>query len=182
MILNKFKSIILILFILFSSGYFNDTIAINPERFDNDKSVNKLTDNSYREKEIFSRDRVTAFRIRADFNSDLDEDFGWGAAINEAPTQTVDSPFRIRFEVESDTTTNRRQYSLQYRRNNGPWQYLEAHDFPYPSAASPSMSIMGCEAFFYGEEADDLIAISNLPDDTGAGICLSPTTPGWIPG
>ena len=169
---NKSWSICLIFLIIFTSGNHSDTFAIS-------SGGNINTDKT---KESFSRDRVTAFRVRSDFNADLDENHGWGAPINEAPSQTVDTPFRIRFEVESDKTTNRRQYSLQYRRNNGPWLYMEAHEFPYPSVATPPMSIVGCEGFFYGEQADDLISVSKLPDDPGAGICLAPTTPGWIPG
>jgi hypothetical protein len=129
----------------------------------------------------YSTDRVSAFRVRSNFDVDLDEDQGWAAAVNKAPSQTVDSPFRIRFEVESDTSYYRRQYSLQYRWNNKPWTYVEAQEFPYESAASPTVSIVSCEAFFLGEEADDLITVSKKPADPGAGISLSPTTPGWFP-
>jgi hypothetical protein len=128
-----------------------------------------------------SNDRVTAFRFRSDFNIDLDEDLGWAAGINQSPVQTVDTPFRIRFEVESDTSVYRRQYSLQYRWNDEPWTYAEAQEFPYPSAASPTLSIVSCQAFFLGEEAEDLIAVSTLPANPGAGISLSYTTPGWVP-
>ncbi len=129
----------------------------------------------------YSKDRVMAFRLRSDFHIELDEDLGWAAAVNEAPSQTVDSPFRIRFEVESGAAGDRRQYSLQYRWNDEPWVYMEAQEFPYPSEASPPASIVGCDGFFYGEEADDLIAVSDLPAAPGAGICLAPTTPGWSP-
>jgi len=108
---------------------------------------------------VYSTDRVTAFRVRADFAMDLDEDLGWADTLNKAPAQLVDHPFRIRFEVESDTSFYRRQFSLQYSWNNRPWQYVEAQEFPYPSAASPPVSIVSCKAFFYGEEADDLIAV-----------------------
>jgi hypothetical protein len=130
---------------------------------------------------VYSTDRVSAFRVRSDFEMDLDEDLGWAAPVNIAPSQTVDSPFRIRFEVESDSSYYRRQYSLQYRWNNEAWNYIEAHEFPYESAASPPVSIVGCKAFFYGEEADDLIAVSKKPANPGAGITLAPTTPGWFP-
>ncbi len=130
---------------------------------------------------VYSTDRVTAFRVRADFAMDLDEDLGWAEALNKAPAQLVDHPFRIRFEVESDTSFYRRQYNLQYRWNNGPWTYVEAHEFPYESATSPTMSIVSCHAFFLGEEADDLIAVSEKPANPGAGISLSPATPGWFP-
>jgi hypothetical protein len=130
---------------------------------------------------VYSTDRLTAFRMRAGFDIELDEDYGWGDSVNIATSQTVDTPFRIRFEVESDTSFYRRQFSLQYSWNNRPWQYVEAHEFPYPSAASPPVSIVSCRAFFYGEEADDLIAVSTKPANSGAGITLAPTTPGWFP-
>ena len=129
-----------------------------------------------------SVDRVTAFRIRSDFNVEIDEDLGWAAVVNEAPPQTVDSPFRIRFEVEiKKNISDYRQYSLQYRWNGRPWTYMGAHEFPYPSAASPPASIVGCDSFFIGEEAEDLISVSNLPADPGAGVCLAPTSPRWAP-
>jgi hypothetical protein len=130
---------------------------------------------------VYSTDGVTAYRVRADFGIELDEDMGWAAPLNESISQTVDSPFRIRFEVESDTSLYRRQYSLQYRWNNGAWVYVDAHEFPYPSSASTPMSIVGCDAFFFGEEADDLLPKSPKPSNAGAGICLAPTTPGWFP-
>ncbi|NBB76257.1 MAG: hypothetical protein GVY02_02660, partial [Bacteroidetes bacterium] len=128
-----------------------------------------------------SEDRVTAFRFRSDFDVDLDEDIGWAAEVNHAPSQTVDSPFRVRFEVESSDLSYRRQYSLQYRWNDKPWAYVEAHEFPYPSAASPPVSIVSSHAFFYGEQAEELISVSGKPSNPGAGITLAPTTPGWIP-
>ena len=128
-----------------------------------------------------STDHVSAFRVRSDFDIELDQDKGWAAEVNIAPSLTVDSPFRIRFEVESDTSIYRRQYSLQYRWNNGTWNYVEAQEFPYESAASPTVSIVSCEAFFLGEEADNLVTISKKPANSGAGISLSPTTPGWFP-
>lgn len=145
------------------------------------RTVPERMNNAFGFSGCLSSDRVTAFRVRADFNVDLDEDLGWAADIDKAPSMTVDSPFRIRFETESDTTKSRRQYSLQYRWNDGPWVYMDAQEFPYPSAATPPMSIVGCDAFFYGEKADDLIAVSDLPAARGAGICLAPTTPGWRP-
>ncbi len=130
---------------------------------------------------VYSNDRVTAFKVRSDFNAELDKNTGWSAEINQTKPQTVDTPFRIRFEVESDTTVHRRQYSLQYRWNNSSWTYLEAHDFPYPSSASPTISIVSCEAYFMGETAEDLIHVSTQPANPGAGISLSPVTPGWWP-
>lgn len=128
-----------------------------------------------------STDQVTGFLLRADFDEELDEDKGWAAGLNVAPTQTVDTPFRVRFEVESDNSVYRRQYSLQYKWNDNPWVYAEAQEFPYPSEASDALSIVSSDGFFYGEEADDLIHVSKKPANPGAGISLAPTTPGWIP-
>ncbi len=130
---------------------------------------------------VNSTDSVTAFRMRSDFDISLDEDSGWAYALNQAISQTVDSPFRIRFEVESDTSFYRRQYSLQYRWNDKPWKYVESHEFPYESSASPPVSIVSCQAFFFGEVAGDLITRSQMPANPGAGISLAPTTPGWFP-
>ncbi len=141
----------------------------------------KLKAQSAERNSFYSTDRITAFRVRSDFDIDLDEDQGWAAALNEIPAQNVDSPFRIRFEVESDSSYYRRQYSLQYRWNNQAWTYIEAQEFPYESSASPPISIVSCGAFFLGEEADDLIAVSEKPANPGAGISLAPTTPGWYP-
>ena len=128
-----------------------------------------------------SGDSITAFRFRSDFNSRLDKNTGWAAATNQAPNQTVDTPFRLRFEVESDTGTYRRQYSLQYKWNDDPWRYVEAHEFPYPSMETPPLSIVGCNAFYYGQAAGNLIPHSTLPANPGAGVSLAPTSPGWNP-
>lgn len=156
----------------FISGFASDFIQ------DNDNLKNEF--NKF--ESPLSRDRVTAFRFRSDFDVDLDEDKGWAAAVNQSVTQSVDVPFRIRFEVESNAESDRRQYSIQYKYNDGPWRYIEAHEFPYESTSTPPISVVGCEALFFGQKADNLIDISKLPADPGAGICLAPTTPGWTPG
>ncbi len=126
------------------------------------------------------KDRVTAYRFRTDLGIDIDENMGWGGQINESPSQKVDKPFRVRFEVESNESSFK-QYSLQYQYNDQDWQFVQAQHFPYPSAASPQLSIIGCHSTFFGEEADDLLEVSALPSDLGASICLAPTTPVWEP-
>lgn len=128
-----------------------------------------------------SPDKVTAFRFRADFTEDLDEDAGWAADVNVAPVQTVDTPFRVRFETETDGSENMRQYSLQYRINGSNWIYMEAEEFPYESTNSPIASIVSCENIFVGEEAEDLLNVSKFTSTPGAGIALSPVTPRWMP-
>jgi hypothetical protein len=73
------------------------------------------------------------FRVRSDFAATLNSDQGWAGALNENVTVYADQPFRIRFEWESPSGTARdQQLRLQYRRNNGAWTIVEAHDFPYP--------------------------------------------------
>jgi hypothetical protein len=74
-----------------------------------------------------------AFRVRSDFSVPLNSDQGWAGAINENVTIQADQPFRVRFEAESPSqTTGDRQFRLQYRRNQGDWTDVEAHDFPHP--------------------------------------------------
>ncbi len=73
------------------------------------------------------------FRIRSDFAAGLNADQGWAGALNENVTIQADQPFRVRFEVESPPqNTGHWQCRLQYRRNQGDWTDVEAHDFPHP--------------------------------------------------
>lgn len=73
------------------------------------------------------------FRIRSDFAATLNSEQGWAGAINENVTVYADQPFRIRFELERPQgAASDQQFRLQYRRNNGDWTNIEAHDFPHP--------------------------------------------------
>ena len=73
------------------------------------------------------------FRVRSDFSAPLNAEQGWAGALNENVTIQADQPFRVRFEVESPPQrTGDRQCRLQYRRNQGDWTDVEAHDFPHP--------------------------------------------------
>ncbi len=72
------------------------------------------------------------FRVRSDFSAGLNADQGWAGALNENVAVTADQPFRIRFEVEGAAAAANRQFRLQYRRNEGEWTPVEAHDFPHP--------------------------------------------------
>src|SRR5699024_12081821 len=50
-----------------------------------------------------------------------------------AVTVNVAQPFRILFELDSDTESSReRRFGLQYRRNGGEWTSVDAQRFPYP--------------------------------------------------
>jgi hypothetical protein len=74
-----------------------------------------------------------SFRVRSDFTAALNADQGWAGALNENVTIHADRPFRVRFEVEPPPPSAAgSQFRLQYRRNQGEWTDLEAHDFPHP--------------------------------------------------
>jgi hypothetical protein len=74
-----------------------------------------------------------AFRVRSDFAAALNADQGWAGALNEKVTISADQPFRVRLEVElPPEAAARAPFRLQYRRNDGDWIGLEAHDFPHP--------------------------------------------------
>lgn len=128
-----------------------------------------------------SADRVTAFRFREDFKAKLDRDVAWAAGVSQNTALNVDQPFRLRFEVETPRDAGRRQYNLQYQKNGGEWKYAEAHEFPYESMESPVVSIVSCPAYFNGQEAENLLPVSTLPNNRGAGVSLSSSTPGWVP-
>jgi hypothetical protein len=70
------------------------------------------------------------FRVRADLETSLNADDGWAGRPGEAVTVEADRPFRLRLEIEPHGDGG--GYVLQGRRNQGPWQTLEAQEFPYP--------------------------------------------------
>src|SRR5687767_8100867 len=74
-----------------------------------------------------------SFRVRSDLTAALNSDQGWAGALNENVTIHADRPFRVRFEVEPPSaSTDVSPFRLQYRRNEGDWTDVEAHDFPHP--------------------------------------------------
>ncbi len=77
--------------------------------------------------------RQPSFRVRSDFAAPLNADRGWAGALNENVTIPADRPFRVRLESEQPPgTAIRAPIRLQYRRNEGEWTSVEAHDFPHP--------------------------------------------------
>lgn len=79
-------------------------------------------------------DRQTAFRVRSDFDTPLNDDSGWASETNQSARVLADEPFRLRFEVEAGEATNsERRYQLQVRRNDGAWETLGAENFPQPA-------------------------------------------------
>lgn len=87
-------------------------------------------------------DGAPTFRVRSDFDAPLNADAGWAGAPGEAVTVHADQPFRVRFEAEAaskaaveagEGAATPLRLALQYRRNEGEWTDVEAHDFPYPT-------------------------------------------------
>lgn len=76
----------------------------------------------------------SAYRIRAHDHAPLNGMGNWASPINYPATVSADQPFRIRFEVEGQsTTTNEESFSMEFRRNGGPWVALKAENFPQPA-------------------------------------------------
>ncbi|MFO7582474.1 sialidase family protein [Guyparkeria sp.] len=73
----------------------------------------------------------TAYRVRADNAAGLNSDVGWAGATDKDVTINADSPFRLRFEVESSSGIPLDQpLHLESRRNDGAWERVAGEDFP----------------------------------------------------
>jgi len=70
------------------------------------------------------------FRVRSDVSAPLNADTGWAGGLNEAVTVDADRPFRLRLLAAPGAAAG--PLRLEYRRNDGPWAPVEAHDFPLP--------------------------------------------------
>ncbi|MFZ7095681.1 sialidase family protein [Luteimonas dalianensis] len=122
----------------------------------------------------------TSFRIRSDLHAPLDADAGWAAEEGAAAVIQADRPFRIRFEVEAGPQdTGARYFELQYRRNGGEWEDVEAGDFPYPFNETPPVSTVSTPAYGNGAVIGDLLGGSQLPFGGGAGVGLDTLAPAW---
>ena len=120
-------------------------------------------------------DEVTAWQVRSGDEMELNEAIGWAAPIDTPATVTVDSAFRIRFEIERSLPGPAR-YRLEMRRNGSDWQPVQALDHPYPEEiASPVSSIVKARSYDHGEATEDLIAHSARVFAGGSGISLRPS-------
>lgn len=117
----------------------------------------------------------TAFRVRAAIDAGLNADAGWAGAANENATVDVEQPFRIRFEVEGPAAGSA-PLRLQVRRNGGTWTTVPAADFPYPSEATPRVSIVSTTAYADRAATTDLLTGSDAPFRAGAGVSLADST------
>ena len=122
----------------------------------------------------------TSFRIRSDLGAPLDADAGWAAAENAEAVIQADQPFRIRFEIETGPEeTGARYFELQYRRNDGEWEDVDAGDFPYPFNETPPVSTVSTPAYGNGAAIGDGLGGSRMPFGGGAGVALDTLPPSW---
>jgi hypothetical protein len=112
--------------------------------------------------------------VRELIDAPVNEDIGWAAPPGEATVVVADQPFRIRLEVEATEGTEKAlptSFTLQARRNGGPWQTLALRDFPYPDEIStPRVSLVRVDGWGTGVPTDDLLTASTLPFAPGEGV------------
>ncbi len=131
------------------------------------------------ETEDTSPARQTAFRVRSDVGAGLNADRGWAGPLNQPVALPVETPFRLRFEVETPRDAPFvERFRLQYRRNGGAWRPVLAADFPYaPSEVTPRVSVVSPSAYADRADAADLLDGSTASYAGGKGIALSGTGP-----
>ena len=121
-----------------------------------------------------------AYRVRADFDTPLNADSGWAAPENTGAQIFYDQPFRLRIQVQADSSpAEGHLLSLQYRQADLPWQTLGFAEFPYPSFATPAVSVISAQAYANGDETEKLLGPATIAWDEGAGLSAVSTTPVW---
>ncbi|MDR2213582.1 MAG: hypothetical protein LBE21_08160 [Pseudomonadales bacterium] len=123
---------------------------------------------------------LLSYRLRADFGAALNADEGWAALENTSAALNYDQPFRLRVQVRAAATVPQGHLlNLQYRWQGGAWSTVGVARFPYPSLASPLLSVTATEAYADGEETRRLLGDPTLEWDAGAGLNLTAATPVW---
>jgi len=123
---------------------------------------------------------LTAFRFREDINAELNADNGWAASENAAPVLYYDDPFRLRIQVQAGSTPPQGHIlSLQYRWQGRPWLPVGVSDFPYPSFATPVVSVISTRAYSHGAETEGLLGNVGADWEEGAGLNAVGVTPVW---
>ena len=121
-----------------------------------------------------------AYRVRSDASVALNADAGWAAPENAMTALHYDSPFRLRVQVlASEVTADGHQISLQYRANDDAWKPVGYAHFPYPSLASPLVSIIKTDAYQSGDETTRLLGEATQDWDDGLGLNAEVATPVW---
>jgi hypothetical protein len=124
--------------------------------------------------------QLLTHRFRSDFAAALNADTGWAAPADAPAALHYDEPFRLRVQVRATGATPDGQVmSLQYRWLGGPWRAVGVAKFPYPSLASPLISITSTDAYADGEETERLLGDPALDWNEGAGLSLAAATPVW---
>ena len=112
---------------------------------------------------------VTDARVRTDIAVPLGADAGW--AVGATPGVGVDTPFRVRFEIESPVAAV--GVGIEARRNNGPWSPVLARDLTSPGEPStPGVRIVEPTAWTAGDATTDLLPASDAAWAGGAGAGL----------
>jgi hypothetical protein len=121
---------------------------------------------------------LLTYRFRSDFNAPLNADSGWAAASDESAALHFDEPFRLRVQVRAaGVTPGGHMMNLQYRWLGGEWTTVGVAKFPYPSLASPVISVTATDAYADGDETERLLGDSSIDWNNGAGVNLAASTP-----
>ena len=121
-----------------------------------------------------------AYRVRNDATVDLNADSGWAAAENSVAQLYYDQPFRFRVQVRAAMAPPQGHLlSLQYRRQGETWLPVGVSEFPYPSFATPVLSVISTRAYPHGAETVRLLGQPDLNWDDGAGLNAVASTPVW---
>tara|TARA_R110002072_G_scaffold136124_3_gene278383 strand:- start:99935 stop:101671 length:1737 start_codon:yes stop_codon:yes gene_type:complete len=121
-----------------------------------------------------------AYRVRNDATVDLNADTGWAAAENSVAQLYYDQPFRLRIQVRASMAPPEGHLlRLQYRRQGGTWLPVGVSEFPYPSFATPVLSVIATSAYPHGAETGRLLGQPDMDWDDGAGLNAVASTPVW---
>jgi len=124
--------------------------------------------------------QLMSFRFRGDFNAELNADTGWAASENQATALYYDDPFRLRIQVTANMAPPEGHIlGLQYRRQGSTWLPVGFSDFPYPSFATPMVSVISTQAYAHGAETERVLGDPDMDWDDGAGLNAVASTPVW---
>lgn len=121
-----------------------------------------------------------SYRVRSDFGAALNADTGWAAPENTSADIQYDQPFRLRVQVRANMAPPEGHLiNLQYRQSGASWLPVGFAEFPYPSFATPVVSVISTEAYQHGAETERLLGQPDINWDDGAGLNAMASTPVW---